>query len=261
MGNFWHNLDVFKVSVTSTNSHFTPSARELRSGCERPNFAWQCALGFALVFMLGNLAAFAANPATITFSFDFPHSDPERYSISVQSDGNAKYESSAKLSKDSEDDQNYQMDFTISDATHARIFDLAKQSHYFEGKVDSGNKKLAFTGAKKLTYKDDQHTTTAEYNFSSQPAVQQLTALFQSMAATLEFGRRLVYYHRYQKLALDDELKRMESQVHNGDLAELQAVKRILQEIYDDPAVIKVVRARALRIMEIANGSAVRVSR
>ena len=197
----------------------------------------------------------AEDAATISFSLDFPNSDPEHYSISLQSDGRAKYESSAKISKDSQETENYQTDFKLSDAMRSRIFDLTKQARYFDGKVDSGNKKLAFTGTKKLVYKDDQHATTAEYNFSQEPAVQQLTALFQSMAATLEFGRRLVYYHRYQKLALDDELKRMETQAHNGDLAELQAVKPILQDIYDDPAVIKVVRARALRIMELGNGS------
>ncbi len=81
--------------------------------------------------------------------------------------------------------------------------------------------------------------------------MQQLTTLFQSVAATLEFGRRLTYFHRYQKLALDDELKRMEDQAKRGDLAELQAVTPVLQHIYDDASVINVVRARALRIMEM----------
>ena len=33
----------------------------------------------------------------------------------------------------------YQTDFNFSDATRARIFDLAAQAHYFSGKIDSGN--------------------------------------------------------------------------------------------------------------------------
>ncbi len=200
-------------------------------------------------------AAHAADPATVTFSLDFPNSDPEHYSISVQSDGRAKYESSGRISEDSEDRQTYQTEFTISDATRSRIFDLAAQSHYFSGKVDSGKKKLAFTGAKKLTYKDSQHETTAAYNFSPQPAVEQLTTLFQSISATLEFGRRLVHFHQYQKLALDDELKRMESEARSGELAELQAVKPILQAIYDDSSVMNVVRARAQRIMAMESAA------
>jgi hypothetical protein len=65
----------------------------------------------------------------------------------------------------------------------------------------------------------------------------------------LEFGRRLAYSHRYQKLALDDELKRMEELARRGELTELQAVKPILEQIYDDNSVINVVRARAERIM------------
>ena len=209
-----------------------------------------------LLLTLGSISVRAAEPASVTFSLDFPQSDPEHYTISVQSDGHATYESRGKLSRETDEIDNYQTDFTFSDATRSRIFELAAQAHYFSGKIDSGNKKLAFTGAKKLVYKDGQHDAAAEYNFSSVPAVQQLTALFQSVGATLEFGHRLSYYHRYQKLALDDELKRMEAQARTGDLAEIQTIKPILQEIYDDSSVMNVVRARALRIMDKANASA-----
>jgi hypothetical protein len=205
--------------------------------------------------LLCSLAARAGEPATVTFSLDFPNSDPEHYSFSVHSDGHAKYESSGKISHDSEDRDAYQTEFTISDTARARIFDLAAQSHYFSGKIDSGNKKLAFTGAKKLAYQDGHRDTTAAYNYSPQPAIQQLTAEFQGMAATLEFGRRLAHYHRYQKLALDDEMKRMENQARAGDLAELQAVQPTLQEIYDDASVINIVRARAQRLMDMGKAT------
>jgi hypothetical protein len=197
----------------------------------------------------------AAGPATVTFSLDFPGSEPERYTISVRSDGQAVYECTARVSPDSDEREDYQSEFSFSDSTRARIFELAAQAHYFSGKVDSGNKKLAFTGAKKLTYKDGLRDFTADYNFSPQSAVQQLTTLFQSVGATLEFGRHLTYFHRYQKLALDEELKRMEEEARQGELGELRAVKPILQEIYEDPAVINVVRARAQRIMQLGGGA------
>jgi len=209
-----------------------------------------------LLIVLCSVSTRAAEPATITFSLNFPASDPERYTITVQSDGRARYECSAKILEDSDERETYQTEFSFSDAARAQIFDLAARSHYFSGKVDSGNRKVAFTGAKKLTYKDGQRETTAAYNFSSVPAVQQLTTLFQSVSATLEFGRRLAYYHRYQKLALDDELKHMEDEAKRGDLLELQAVKPVLQQIYDDGSVLNVVRARAQRIMEMRNSPA-----
>ncbi len=206
-----------------------------------------------IVLGLTGLPSRAADPATVTFSLDFPNSEPERYQITVASDGHARYECSARISEPSDDRDAYQSEFSVAPATSAHIFDLAVQARYFSEKIDSGNKKLAFTGAKRLTYKNGDRESGADYNFSSIPAVQQLTALFQSLAATLEFGRRLAHERRYQKLALDDELKQMEAKIHQGDLVELQAVKPILQQIYEDPAVINVVRARAQRIMEMAH--------
>lgn len=210
------------------------------------------ALRIVLLVLLANFGVHAADNASVKFSLDFPGSDPAHYSISVQSDGRAAYECTGKISQDSDDTENYQAAFKFSEANRTRIFDLAAQAHYFSGKLDSG-KKLAFTGTKKLAYKDAQHDSEQVYNFSTFPAVQQLTTFFQSVSATLEFGRRLEYYHRYQKLGLDDELKRMEDEVRRGDVAEIQAVKPILQAIYDDQSVINIVRARAQRIMEMGN--------
>lgn len=203
------------------------------------------------------MTAWAAESATITYTQDFPGSEPEHYSISVQSDDSGSYDCSGKISKDSEDTENYQSTFKFSDSTRTRIFALAAQVNYFSGKIDSGNHKLAFSGAKTLTYKDGTRSNSAEYNYSTLPPVQQLTSLFQGIGATLEFGRRLVHEHRYQKLALDEELKNMEAEAHNGGLAELESVRAILQEIYDDPAVINIVRARAQKLMEMggANGT------
>jgi hypothetical protein len=213
---------------------------------------------YQTVFALAALAVFystsllaAADAGTITFTLDFPNSAPEHYSIVVQADGHGKYESSGKISPDSDERDDYQTEFKFSDSTRARIFQLAAQAHYFSGKVDSGNKKLAFTGAKKLSFSDGQRNNSAEYNFSSLAPVQQLTSIFQTASATLEYGRRLTYFHRYQKLALDDELKRMEDQARRGEISEIQAVKPVLQDIYDDSSVINVVRARALRIMDM----------
>jgi len=201
--------------------------------------------------LLCSPAVRAAEPATIKFSLDFPGSDPARYTIVVRSDGQAMYECSGRVSQESDDYEDYQTQFNFSDAARVRIFELAAQAHYFSGKVDSGNRKLAFTGSKKLVYTDGQRNSSADYNFSPVPAVQQLTTMFQSVSATLEFGRRLAHFHRYQKLALDEELKRMEVQAREGQLIELQAVKPVLQEIYDDTSVINVVRARAQRLMEM----------
>ncbi len=191
----------------------------------------------------------AQETASVTFTFDFPGSEPSHYSISISSDGHATYQSDGKLSPQSEGDP-FRLDFTISPPTRSRILDLAKRARYFAGDIDSGKKGLASTGTKILAYKDARRNTQATYNYSPLSAVQELTSLFQNISTTMEFGRRLDYYHRYQKLALDDELKRMEEMWKRNSLEEVAAVAPILQQIAGDASVINVVRARAQWLLE-----------
>lgn len=193
-----------------------------------------------------------SSSATITFSLNFPHSNPEDYSIAIDSSGHGNYESTGTDAEGSDPDT-YRLEFELSAETRRKIFEWAQEAHYFAGSIDSGNRKLAFTGAKILSYHDAAHDNTARYDYSNVAAVRELTALFQGMASTLEYGRRLTYYHRYQKLALDDELKRMESQAKNNELSELQIVSPVLQEIVDDNSVLNVVRVRAKELMQIGN--------
>lgn len=234
------------MNQISVGAHFKTSSLS-------SDIVWLIAgiLSVVVFACLLHLPARAADDATVTFTFDFPNSSPEHYSITVEKSGHVHYESVAKTSEDSDDHETYQTDFQLLDATRARIFQLAAQAHYFSGKIDSGNKKLAFTGSKKLSYRDAQRNTSADYNFSPLPAVQQLTTLFQSLSGTLEFGRRLAYFHRFQKLALDDELSHMEDEARRGEIIELQAVKPILQRISDDQTVMNIDRARALRLIDM----------
>jgi len=196
----------------------------------------------------------AATPV-VTFTFDFPQSDPQHYSIAVDATGHARFECTGKIMQDVEV-QTYRTEFEMSAANRERIFELAKRAQYFAGKVDAGNRKIAFTGTKILSYQDSLRSFTASYNYSNAAAVQLLTALFQNMATTLEYGHRLAYYHRYQKLALDEELKHMEAQATNDELTEIQGVAPVLREIVEDPSVINVVRARAKELIEMGSKAA-----
>jgi hypothetical protein len=189
--------------------------------------------------------------ATVAFSCDFPGSNPSHYSLTVTSTRQASYTSDGKLNAIKDSDSNdaastadspFRMGFTLSPATTAHIFDLARASHYFEGNVDSRKKNIASTGDKILTYR-----------YSPVPAVQELTSLFQNLSSAVEFGRRLDYEYRYQKLALDEEMKRMEDTTTLQDVgADLPSAAPVLQKIADDPSVINPVRARAMRLLQHA---------
>jgi hypothetical protein len=194
----------------------------------------------------------AAPGAVVTFTLDFPESEPAHYSIAVDTNGHAIYECTVKV--EASEEQTYHWEFDVTPGNRERIFEWTKEAKYFSGKIDSGNHKLAFTGEKTLSYHEGQRLVTAQYNYSSLEPVRQLTALFQSMAGTLDYGRRLSYYHHYQKLALDDELKRMEAQAKENELSEIQGVAPVLQGIVADSSVINVVRARAKELIQMGSG-------
>ena len=207
---------------------------------------------FAFLFCVVAASAQTATVPTVTFSFDFPQSDPEHYVITVASDGHASYDSDGKLIFYSEaSGVSTKLDFTMSENTRKRIFDLATRAHYFEKDVDTKIKNLADMGKKTLAYKDGEKSTQAVYNYSQIPAVLELTQLFQNLSSTLEYGRRLQHDYRHQKLALDDELRNMEESAKRNELEELTAVAPLLRQIANDSSVMNVSRNRALRLLHV----------
>lgn len=192
-------------------------------------------------------------PAVVAFTLDFPGSQPDHYAIRISSAGPNHYESSGRLTADSDVTDSFDFDFTISAETRARVFSLAAKAGYFQNDLNSRRKHMAFTGKKTLRYTDATRTGEATYNYSDNPAVEDLTSLFQNLSATLEFGHRLDYDHRYQKLALDEELKRMLEMTQSNMLTEVTAIQPILEKIVADQSVINVARARAQRLLAPAD--------
>src|ERR1700730_6576359 len=89
-------------------------------------------------------------PAVITLTIAFPTPQPAHSSIRVQSDGAARYQSSGRLSADSDETDSFDLDFTVGAETRQKIFDLAAKAGYFQKDVDSNHQNLAFTRKKTL---------------------------------------------------------------------------------------------------------------
>ena len=248
---FWHNLFCMTFGSNVGASAHARAAASVAPPHERGRSRLHRTVCFLLLTLGLCYPVQAQQTAVVGFSLDFPGSEPSHYAISVASDGRSTYDSDGKLSPDSDGDP-FHLDFSMSDETRGRVFELAERAHYFQGEIDSKKKSLASTGVKTLTYKDSGRSTSATYNYSPVVAIQQITQLFQSLSVTLEFGRRLEYFHRYQKLALDAELKNMEELADRKDLEEMAAVVPILQRIVTDTSLINPVRARAQRMIERA---------
>jgi hypothetical protein len=204
------------------------------------------------LLLVSSTLAYSQTPAQVTFTLDFPTSQPEHYSIRIPSEGTARYQSAGRISADSDETDSFDFDFDLAPDTRRKIFALAAKAGYFQKDVDSSHKGMAFTGKKTLAYKDARRSGESTYNYSANPAVQELTSLMQNLSATLEFGHRLQYDSHYQKLALDQELKSMEEMARTNQLVEVGAIRPILDQIVADQSVINVTRARAQRLLDRA---------
>lgn len=200
---------------------------------------------------LANAAA-KDSSATVSYKQDFPQSNPEHFEITVGADGQGSYSSNGQLSSATQPGDPETFQFALSNNIREQIFSLAQKAHYFSGKVDSGNGNIANTGKKTLSYKDEKQSGEATYNYSPVPAIQQLTSIFQNLSTTLEFGRRLTFFHKYQKTAIDEDLKRMEDLQRSNNLGDIHTIATVLNSIANDQTVMNISRSRARRLLASA---------
>jgi hypothetical protein len=192
----------------------------------------------------------------VTFKFDWDQGLPwQRYSIAVDDAGNARFEGVGNPSANGDGD-NFSQDFTMTDANRQKIFELAKKLDYFQGNFEAKQKNIAKTGQKTLGYHGRaagggtsvEHSTT--YNYSPNPDVQELTRIFQAIASTVGYGRKLAFQYRFDKLGMDAQLKALQDMQASHYVEELQAIEPILRKIADDPNMMHINRVTAKQLLK-----------
>ena len=151
----------------------------------------------------------------------------------------------------------------MTDANRQKIFELARKLDYFQANFEAKQKNIAKTGQKMLGYhgraagggQNIEHSTT--YNYSPNPDVQELTRLFQAIAATVDYGRKLEFKYRFDKLGIDAELKALQDMQASHYVEELQAIEPILQKIADDPNMMHINRVTARQLLKTTSISGV----
>lgn len=187
--------------------------------------------------------------ASVRFNFDWAQGFPwQSYTVTVQSDGKSHFDGVPHPDETNDTDA-YQQDFTMSDANRQKVFDLAQQLHYFQNDFDSHLKHIAQTGKKTLQYQSAQMNGSATYNYSQNPDVQQLTNLFTGIAMTIDFGRKLVFQYRYDKLGMDKRMKELEDLQASHGVEELQIIAPMLHKIANDPNLMNISRESARRLL------------
>ena len=196
----------------------------------------------------------------VAFKFDWDQGHPwQRYTITVDDAGNAHFEGVGNPEESGETDS-FSQDFTMTEANRGKIFELAKKLDYFQGNFETKQKNIAKTGQKILEYhgrgaQSADHSST--YNYSPNTDIQELTKLFQSIATTLDYGRKLAFQYRFDKLGMDARLQALQDSQASHYVEELQAIEPILRKIADDPNMMHISRMAAKQLLRTLGPGAV----
>jgi hypothetical protein len=185
----------------------------------------------------------------VTFELNWKVADPEWYVVSIDSERRVTYRSRPHAQEHEEPAEIFSTEFTATEATTKEIFEKAKAAKYFEGEFESKAKNIAQTGVKTLKYSDGKLNTSTTFNQPTDPAVGDVTAMFQKISSTMEMGRRLTFSLRFDKLGVEGLLKRMEEMQKSGMMIEVQALEPQLTTIVKDKSFMNVSRQRAQRLL------------
>ena len=213
-------------------------------------------LAAALSFAQAAASSEKGTPAvpTVSYSRDWPLVTPKFYSITVDQTCAATYEGSSDwptLSGTMEDD-GVPVKFTMSAANCKRIFELAQKLDFFNGNYDYHPGKIANTGTKTLTYAGPDHHGKSSYNYSTNPLVQELAKIFTDTADTIQSGQKIASDYYHDRLGLVADLRYLDDNSRAHNVAEVQVIAPVLQQIVNDPAIINMARARAVRVLDRA---------
>ena len=87
------------------------------------------------------------------------------------------------------------------------------------------------------------------------PITRMSTALsdtFLAIAFTMDEGRRLEFFHRYDRLGLDAEISTLAHEATEGRALELGTIAPTLESIERDTALIQRVRLQAGKLLELS---------
>lgn len=195
----------------------------------------------------------AAEQASVWFKFYWNEGLPwQSYSIQVLADGKTHFKGTPNPAESGDTDP-VDETFVMSDTNRQKVFDAARKLNYFQSDFDSHLKHIAQTGSKTLVYKSSQVEGSSTYNYSQNPDVEQLTQLFLGLATTLDYGRKLAWQYRFDKLGMDQRLRELEKLQTGRQVEELSAIEPILRKIANDPSLMHISQQSAQHLLKSIN--------
>jgi hypothetical protein len=228
-------------------------------GCKRSKLLSKRSLLFPGIILALACGLSAQNPQlhtragsrfpTVVFTSVLWSADPSYYSIAIDSSGTATYASAPdSIGKSGVP---YTIEFQVSDRTRRITFNVARQLEYFGVEPQAPVNSAQNSSVRTLAYHDSNLHNQITYSSSSNEEILELTTVFEEISGTLEFGRRLAYFHQHDVGRLDGELDRLQTHADGRSMRELQAIAPVLRSISSDPALATGPRHKADALLSL----------
>jgi hypothetical protein len=180
---------------------------------------------------------------TVIFTSVLWAADPSYYSIAIDATGTATYQSAPdSIGKTGVP---YALEFQVSDRTRRVTFNVARQLDYFGDNAQQSVSPSQTSSVRTLAYHDSTIHHQITYSSSSDSEINELTSVFEEISVTLEFGRRLSYFHQHDSGRLNSELDKLQASTQRRTARELQAIAGVLRSIATDDRLETAVRQKA----------------
>jgi hypothetical protein len=207
-----------------------------------------------LAFFVSVLAAAplaAQTPARIVFSFEHPQLQPSRYTITVEENGVAHFDSEPGLAQQDDDvfPAAINRSIRIDDTLREGLFRYARSHSYFATDCNRRQNNLAFTGHRNFAYKGPDGEGSCAFVWAADSTLQNLSDQLGAVALTIEIGRRLDVEVQHDRLGLDAELQSLQDAVKERRASDLPNIADQLHAIATDQQVMDRARKRALALL------------
>ena len=193
----------------------------------------------ALLLLAG--ALWAGDAPRLFYSRAFPGSKPDYIQITVEKTGDAVYQEAV--------DDELPLKFKLTAEETQDVYSLADKLDHFKRALES-NLKVAFMGTKTFRYIDGDQKTETKFNYSEDPAAQELQDWFERMAESAQRRIDLERAVKYDHLGVDNALNGLEAAFEGGRVVAPEQFLPMLDRVAKNETYMHQARAKAAELAE-----------
>ena len=196
---------------------------------------------FSLLLALSSWAqSEPAAPPSITFTKEFPGSQPPYLSLTVRENGEALYRTGPEEKP---------IEFQLSAGSAEEIFSLARKLDFFRAARLESGRKVAQMGKKTFASTNGSEPAEVSFNHTENPDALALTSLFERLSQTQQHLQKLEYLLRFDRLGIVKELLQLERNLDQGRLFEPTLLLPLLEKVQSNKSLVNVAQSRAAQVI------------